>query len=61
MAAGDVVAVLEAMKMENHLAAAEDGVVAEVLVGVGQQVEKDALLLVIEPVGDQDGATDGER
>ncbi len=47
--AGQVVAVLEAMKMENHLAAAEDGTVAEVRVGTGDQVEKDTLLLVIEP------------
>ena len=47
--AGDVVAVLEAMKMENHLRAAEAGTVAEVRVSVGLQVEKDVLLMVIEP------------
>ncbi|MEZ5166854.1 MAG: acetyl-CoA carboxylase biotin carboxyl carrier protein subunit [Acidimicrobiales bacterium] len=33
--AGQVVAVLEAMKMENHLRAPADGVVAEVRVVVG--------------------------
>ena len=49
--AGQVVAVLEAMKMENHLRAAESGTVVEVLVTVAQQVEKDALLMVIEPAG----------
>jgi propionyl-CoA carboxylase alpha chain len=49
VSAGQVVAVLEAMKMENHLAVAEDGVVAEIRVAVGDQVEKDVLLLVIEP------------
>jgi propionyl-CoA carboxylase alpha chain len=49
VAAGDVVAVLEAMKMENHLTASEDGLVAEVRVAVGDQVAKDTLLLVIEP------------
>ncbi len=46
--AGQVVAVLEAMKMENHLSAAEDGEVTEVRVAVGDQVEKDVLLMVIE-------------
>ncbi|MEM9561847.1 MAG: biotin carboxylase N-terminal domain-containing protein [Actinomycetota bacterium] len=46
--AGEVVAILEAMKMENHLAAAEDGTVTEVRVAAGDQVEKDTLLLVIE-------------
>ena len=46
--AGQVVAVLEAMKMENHLTAAEDGVVTEIRVAPGDQVEKDVLLMVIE-------------
>jgi acyl-CoA carboxylase subunit alpha len=50
---GQVVAVLEAMKMENHLRSAETGTVTEVRVEVGQQVEKDALLMVID-----DGNTD---
>lgn len=45
--AGQVVAVLEAMKMENHLRAAEAGDVVEVRVALGDQVEKDALLMVI--------------
>jgi len=54
--AGAVVAILEAMKMENHLRAAEAGTVTEVLVAVGQQVEKDALLLVIETDEPLDGA-----
>ncbi len=45
--AGQVVAVLEAMKMENHLAVAHDGVVSEVRVSVGDQVDKDMLLLVV--------------
>jgi len=55
VAAGDVVVVLEAMKMENHLRAAEPGTVAEVRVAVGDQVEKDVLLMVItgdEPLDD---------
>jgi biotin carboxyl carrier protein len=50
--AGQVVVILEAMKMENHLAAAEDGVVTEIRVAPGDQVEKDVLLMVIE-TGDQ--------
>jgi propionyl-CoA carboxylase alpha chain len=46
--AGQVVAVLEAMKMENHLRVAEAGTVSEIRVAVGDQVEKDTLLLVVE-------------
>jgi propionyl-CoA carboxylase alpha chain len=46
--AGQIVAVLEAMKMENHLAAPDDGVVTEVRVAEGDQVTKDVLLMVIE-------------
>ncbi|MCP4960076.1 MAG: biotin/lipoyl-binding protein [Actinomycetia bacterium] len=46
--AGDVVVVLEAMKMEHHLRAAEDGVATEVRVAAGDQVENGALLLVID-------------
>lgn len=53
--AGQVVVVLEAMKMENHLRAAEAGTVTEILAGVGDQVEKDALLMVID---DGSGADD---
>ncbi|MGI9604441.1 MAG: biotin carboxylase N-terminal domain-containing protein [Acidimicrobiales bacterium] len=55
VAAGDVVAVLEAMKMENHLRAAEAGTVAEIRVAVGDQVEKDVLLMVID---DEDESSD---
>ena len=46
--AGQVVAVIEAMKMENHLRAAEAGTVTEILVSVGDQIEKDVLLMVID-------------
>ncbi len=53
--AGQVVAVLEAMKMENHLAATEDGEVTEIRVAIGDQVEKDVLLMVIEPAESADG------
>lgn len=54
--AGDVVAVLEAMKMENHLTATDDGIVTEIRVAVGDQVEKDVLLMVIES-----GTADGKE
>lgn len=49
--AGQVVVVLEAMKMENHLSAAEDGAVTEIRVSPGDQVDKDAVLLVVQAEG----------
>ncbi|MBM2576126.1 ATP-grasp domain-containing protein [Jannaschia sp. Os4] len=54
VAAGDRLAVLEAMKMEHSLRAAVDGTVAEVLVAAGDQVEAGAALVRLE-----DGAADG--
>jgi 3-methylcrotonyl-CoA carboxylase alpha subunit len=48
VATGDRLAVLEAMKMEHVLTAARDGVVAEVLVEAGAQVEAGAALIVLE-------------
>lgn len=41
--------VIEAMKMENELRAAADGVVTELVVQQGQSVDAGALLLVITP------------
>jgi propionyl-CoA carboxylase alpha chain len=55
--AGDVVAVLEAMKMENHLRSAEDGTIVDIAVAVGDQVEKDTLLMVIEPADDEQASS----
>ncbi|MCB1366776.1 MAG: DUF2118 domain-containing protein, partial [Rhodobacteraceae bacterium] len=49
---GDRLAVLEAMKMEHVLTAARDGVVAEVLVDQGAQVEPHAALIRLEEAGD---------
>jgi acetyl-CoA/propionyl-CoA carboxylase biotin carboxyl carrier protein len=46
--AGDVVCVLEAMKMENHIAATLDGTVSELAVKVGDVVQTGQTLLVIE-------------
>ena len=45
---GDRLAVLEAMKMEHALLAARDGVVAEVMVAAGSQVEAGAALIRLE-------------
>lgn len=45
---GDVIVVLEAMKMQHTITAPSDGVVAELDVSVGQQVESGAVLAVIE-------------
>jgi propionyl-CoA carboxylase alpha chain len=44
---GQVLLVLEAMKMEHELAAHVDGVVHEVRVEVGQMVDPDAVLVVV--------------
>ena len=42
---GDVLVVLEAMKMENEISASEDGVVASVAVSVGGSVETGGVLI----------------
>ncbi len=44
---GDVLMVLEAMKMENDICAPQDGVVASVEVTQGATVETDALLVTL--------------
>jgi propionyl-CoA carboxylase alpha chain len=46
--AGQVLVVLEAMKMEHHISAPADGVVVEVVAAVGAQVDNGAVLLVLE-------------
>ena len=45
---GDVLVVLEAMKMEHALTAARDGIIAEVLVSADDQVEAGAALVRLE-------------
>ena len=47
LAAGDTVCILEAMKMENHIAATRDGVVAEIAVAKGDVVETGQPIAVI--------------
>jgi acetyl-CoA/propionyl-CoA carboxylase biotin carboxyl carrier protein len=48
--AGDVIAVVEAMKMENPIAAHRDGVVTSVAVEVGATVTSGA---VVAEIGDE--------
>lgn len=48
VSAGDVVAVLEAMKMKNLIHSAQDGVIASVEVSVGQAVDYGAVLVTFE-------------
>ena len=55
--AGQVLVVLEAMKMEHAVHAGTAGIVAEVDVAEGDQVETGHLLAVVEPDGD-DAADD---
>ncbi|MCB1026208.1 MAG: carbamoyl phosphate synthase, partial [Microthrixaceae bacterium] len=51
VAADDTVCVLEAMKMENNIAAGVDGTVAEVKVEAGASVSNGDVVIVITPAG----------
>lgn len=51
---GDVVLVLEAMKMQHTITAPTDGVVADLAVAAGSQVESGAVLAVIEEASAQE-------
>ena len=50
VAAGDLLLILEAMKMQNEIRAESEQVVAEVLCAAGQAVEAGAALIRFEPV-----------
>jgi len=47
VSAGDVLVVLEAMKMEHAVRAPVDGIVEDVLVSAGDQVADGAVLVVV--------------
>ena len=59
--AGDVVVVIEAMKMLHSLSARGPGIVAEVRVGVGDSVDSKQVLVTYEPtvVEESDSRGDG--
>ncbi|HET9770765.1 MAG TPA: biotin/lipoyl-containing protein, partial [Acidimicrobiia bacterium] len=50
---GDPVVVIEAMKMEHTIGAGGDGIVAEVLVEVGRQVDIDQVIAVIKAADEE--------
>ncbi len=49
VAKGEALLVMEAMKMEHTLRSPRDGVVGELLVGVGEQIQDGTILLTLEP------------
>jgi len=49
--AGDVAAILESMKMELRISSETDGVVAAVNCRAGETVERNAVIVVVEPDG----------
>lgn len=51
VAKGDVIVVLEAMKMQHTIAAPADGIVTQLTVTAGSQVESGAVLAIIEGEG----------
>jgi acetyl-CoA/propionyl-CoA carboxylase biotin carboxyl carrier protein len=57
--AGQLLVVVEAMKMEHAVAAPGDGVVRELLVVPGQSVKLDELLARVEPAGAPGATTSG--
>ena len=60
VAAGQVLVVIEAMKMEHQIVAPDDGQVAEVMVAPGDQVEAGAGPLEVRPPNDDPGGADRE-
>lgn len=52
--AGDGLAIIEAMKMENEITAPTDGIVRDLSVRSGQPIEQGSLICVIEPAGESE-------
>jgi biotin carboxyl carrier protein len=55
--AGTPLLALEAMKMEHQVLAPADGIVAEVMIGVGDQVDTGQTLLRLEDANGDQGET----
>lgn len=51
VAAGDTVAIVEVMKLMNHVASPVDGVVTAILVENGEAVEFGQPIVVVDPEG----------
>jgi acetyl-CoA carboxylase biotin carboxyl carrier protein len=51
VSAGDTVAIVEVMKLMNHVAAPVDGVVTAILVENGDSVEFGQPIVVVDPEG----------
>jgi biotin carboxyl carrier protein len=49
VAAGDTVAIVEVMKLMNHVAAPVDGVVTAILVDNGASVEYGQTIVIVDP------------
>jgi biotin carboxyl carrier protein len=48
VAEGDVIIVIESMKLETAIKAPRDGVIAEIAFGKGQSFDRDAVLVRLE-------------
>lgn len=59
VSAGQGIAIVEAMKMENELTTATDGIVTRIAAAEGEAVEKDQLLVDLGPLPEE-GDPDGE-
>ena len=61
VAAGDVLVVIEAMKMEHRIASTSNGVITEICVSVGDQVEAGMVLAVVQDEAPASATEEGSR